>query len=206
MTEALTTWITNTMESMGWFGIGLLMFLENVFPPIPSELIMPLAGFTIAQGKMGWIPAIAAGVVGTVLGSLIWYYIGVFISEERLERWADRYGRWMQLSSADIAKSKKWFNRHGVKAVFLCRLVPGVRTLISLPAGIEGMPLPTYLIFTTAGTLLWTIFLTATGYFLGNNYTKVDEYLGPVSKIILAILVVWFGLFVGRRILAKNNR
>ncbi|NJK50300.1 DedA family protein [Candidatus Gracilibacteria bacterium] len=198
----MTEWITRTMESLGYIGIALLMFLENLFPPIPSELIMPLAGFTIAKGNMEFIPAILAGVIGTVLGAFPWYYIGKLVSEERLEHLADKYGKWITVTSKDIKKANEWFNRHGIKAVFFGRLVPGVRTLISLPAGINNMSLVPFILYSTIGTTLWVVFLTATGYLLGDNYELVDEYIGPVSKIVLLSLIIWFIIWIVR----KRNR
>ncbi|MDX2215076.1 MAG: DedA family protein [Oculatellaceae cyanobacterium bins.114] len=199
MSEWITNWITNTMESLGYVGIGLLMFLENVFPPIPSELIMPLAGFTVAKGNMELVPAIAAGVIGTMLGALPWYYIGKFVGEDRLRNWADRYGKWLGITGEDITKSKQWFYRHGTKAVFFCRLVPGVRTMISLPAGFSGMAIAPFLIYSTLGTLAWVGLLTFAGYLLGENYNLVDEYLAPVSKIVLLALVIAFVVWIVRR-------
>ncbi|MES1026501.1 DedA family protein [Gloeocapsa sp. BRSZ] len=192
-------WIANTMSSLGYLGIGLLMFLENLFPPIPSELIMPLAGFTVARGQMQFIPAIAAGVLGTVLGALPWYYAGKILGTERLQQLADKYGKWISISSKDITKADRWFDRHGSRAVFFCRLVPGVRTLISLPAGISEMHLFPFLLYSTLGTLLWVGFLTYLGYVLGDNYELVDEYLGPVSKIVVVTLVIAFILWVVRK-------
>jgi membrane protein DedA with SNARE-associated domain len=188
----MVEWITNTMSSLGYLGIGLLMFAENIFPPIPSELIMPLAGFTVAKGEMNFVFAVLAGVLGTVLGALPWYYAGKIVSEERLRALADKYGKWMALSGKDIDKADRWFDRHGNQAVFFCRLVPGVRTLISLPAGISGMPLAPFLLYSTLGTTLWVGLLTYLGFVLGDNYDLVDEYLGPVSKIVLGLLVVAF--------------
>jgi membrane protein DedA with SNARE-associated domain len=192
-------WVLDTMSSLGYVGIGLLMFLENLFPPIPSELIMPLAGFTAAQGKMQLLPAIAAGVIGTVLGAFPWYYLGKVVSEERIKGWADRYGRWLGISGADIDKANHWFDRHGKKAVLFCRMVPGVRTLISLPAGINAMPMLPFLLFSTIGTILWVTFLTMAGYFLGNNYELVDEYLAPVSKIVAVTLVIALIIWIIRK-------
>jgi membrane protein DedA with SNARE-associated domain len=188
----MVEWITTTMSSLGYLGIGLLMFAENLFPPIPSELIMPLAGFTVAKGEMNFVFAVLAGVLGTVLGALPWYYAGKIVSEERLRALADKYGKWMALSGKDIDKADRWFDRHGNQAVFFCRLVPGVRTLISLPAGISGMPLAPFLLYSTLGTTLWVGLLTYLGFVLGHNYDLVDEYLGPVSKIVLGLLVVAF--------------
>ena len=192
-------WVIETMSSLGYVGIGLLMFLENLFPPIPSELIMPLAGFTAAQGKMQLFPAIAAGVIGTVLGAFPWYYLGKVVSEERIKGWADRYGKWLGISGADIDKANRWFDRHGKKAVLLCRMVPGVRTLISLPAGINAMPMVPFLLYSTIGTVLWVTFLTMAGYFLGNNYEVVDKYLDPISKIVAVTLVIALIIWIIRK-------
>lgn len=188
----MTEWITTTIQSLGYVGIGLLMFLENLFPPIPSELIMPLAGFTASQGKMALAPAIAAGVVGTMLGAFPWYYLGRVLGEARIRAWIDRYGKYIGISSEEIDKSKRWFYRHGAKAVLIGRLIPGIRTLISLPAGFSEMPMPQFLIFSTLGTLAWTSLLTFAGYLLGENYEQVDEYLGPVSKIVVLGLLLAF--------------
>jgi membrane protein DedA with SNARE-associated domain len=189
-------WITNTMTSLGYVGIGLLMFLENLFPPIPSELIMPLAGFTIYQGKMEFVPAIAAGVIGTVLGAFPWYYVGKLIGEENIKRLANKYGKWISVSARDIDRAHNWFTKHGEQAVFFGRLVPGVRTLISLPAGIEKMPLLPFLLYSTIGTTLWVSLLTFVGFKLGTHYELVEEYLGPVSKIVFVLLIVAFVVWV----------
>lgn len=195
----MAEWITNIMTSLGYWGIGLLMFLENLFPPIPSELIMPLAGFTVARGEMNFFLAVLAGTVGTVLGALPWYYLGHFLGTDRVRALADRYGRWLTVTGKDIDRADRWFDRQGIKAVLIGRLIPGVRTLISLPAGISGMNLPVFLVFSTIGTVLWTTLLTAAGYFLGDNYELVDEYLAPASKVIAAIIVVSFLVWVARR-------
>jgi len=173
--------------------------LENLFPPIPSELIMPLAGFTVFQGKMQFFYAVLAGVVGTVLGALPWYYAGKLLGEERLKALADRYGKWLSISSKDIDRADDWFDRYNAKAVFFCRLVPGVRTLISLPAGISGMPLVPFLIYSTLGTTLWVSLLTYAGYALGQNYHLVDQYIGPLSKVVLCILIAAFIIWVVKK-------
>ena len=190
---------------MGYLGIALLMFLENLFPPIPSELIMPLAGFTASKGDMDLTLAIAAGTIGTILGALPWYYAGKLLSEERLKHLADKYGKWITVSGADIDKANRWFNRHGNKAVFLCRLVPGVRTLISLPAGINNMALIPFLVYSTIGTILWVSFLTFAGYKLGENYALVDDYLAPVSKIVAVTIVIGFILWVVKKNMQKEK-
>ncbi len=192
-------WILSTMDSLGYWGIGFLMFAENLFPPIPSELIMPLAGFSVSQGKMDFALAVLAGVVGTIIGALPWYYAGKIIGEERLKRLADKYGKWITVSSKDIDKVKRWFDRYGNNAVLFGRLVPGIRTLISLPAGLNEMPLVPFIVYSTIGTTLWVIFLTGAGYLLGNNYELVDDYLAPVSKGVLVLIIVAFAVWIFRK-------
>ncbi|WP_041933690.1 DedA family protein [Gloeothece verrucosa] len=195
----MAEWIANLMESLGYMGIALLMFLENLFPPIPSELIMPLAGFTAAQGKMQLIPAIAAGVIGTILGAFPWYYLGVVFDEQRLEKLADRYGKWITVSATDVKKANSWFTRHGSKAVFFGRLVPGIRTIISLPAGMNNMPLIPFVLYSTLGTLLWVLFLTIAGYQLGDKYEIVEQYIDPISKIALLSVIIFFIIWIVKK-------
>ncbi|MDX2100635.1 MAG: DedA family protein [Leptolyngbyaceae cyanobacterium bins.59] len=205
MSERLAEWIVGIMTSMGYLGIGFLMFLENLFPPIPSELIMPLAGFTVARGDMNFLYAVLAGVIGTMLGAIPWYYAGLILGETRLRNWADRYGKWLGISANDITKATLWFGKHGNKAVFFGRLVPGVRTLISIPAGITGMAIAPFVIYSTIGTTIWVAFLTFAGYKLGANYELVDKYIGPVSKFVLLALVLGFVFWVVLRNLQKRS-
>jgi len=195
----MNEWVTNTIDSLGYVGIGFMMFLENIFPPIPSEVIMPLAGFTAAQGKMniGW--AIAAGVIGTILGAIPWYYLGLILGEERLRNLIDKYGKWMGISGADISKSVVWFDHHGTKAVFFGRLIPGIRTLISIPAGLAKQPLLPFFVYSTLGTLIWVTMLTYTGYVLGKNYHLIEGYLDVITKVIAVILVAAIAIFLGGR-------
>lgn len=206
MSDWIAQQVTSIMSSMGYWGIGILMFLENLFPPIPSELIMPLAGFTVSQGKMDFNWAVFAGVLGTVIGALPWYYGGKILGEVRLRRLADRYGKWLTISGKDIDKANDWFTRHGGVAVFLCRLVPGVRTLISLPAGINAMPLGPFLIYSTLGTTLWVGLLTFLGMKLGDHYELVDQWLAPVSKLVLLGLLGAFGIWLFRRQRQRRRR
>lgn len=188
----MVAWITDTIYSLGYIGIGFLMFLENLFPPIPSELIMPLGGFVVAQGKMDFTLVVVAGVVGTVLGALPWYYLGKIWGEERLKIFCDRYGKWLGISGADISKAKTWFDTHGNKAVLFCRLVPGIRTLISIPAGLSDMRIVPFLIYSTIGTTLWVLLLTYAGLALGQNYKLVEVYIDPISKIVLVGIILSF--------------
>jgi membrane protein DedA with SNARE-associated domain len=191
-------WMTEIMNALGYAGIVFLMFLENVFPPIPSEIIMPLAGFTATQGRLSFVGVVIAGMVGSVLGALPLYYLGARVGEHRLVAWADRHGRWLTVSGEDVKRASAWFNRHGGKAVFFGRLVPGIRSLISIPAGISEMNLPLFLLYSAIGTGLWAAFLAYLGYLLGKNYEQVDAYLGPVSYIVLGALAAAFAVWSAR--------
>jgi len=183
-------WIAEWINAAGYTGIVVLMFLENVFPPIPSELIMPMAGYLVSQGEMSLVGVVAAGTLGTILGALPFYYAGKFLGLERLKQWADRYGRWFTVSPADIDKSHRWFEKYGIWTVLLCRLVPGVRSLISIPAGINNMHMGQFLVYSTIGSAIWSTVLAIAGYMLGVNYSKVEVYVGPASKVILGAIVL----------------
>lgn len=185
-------WIIRIISSTGFFGIVLLMLVENVFPPIPSELIMPLAGYLASSGKMNFFMVVAAGTFGSVLGAVVLYGLGRRIGAERCKAFADRHGRWLTLSRADLDRADGWFQRHGAWAVFACRLVPGIRSLISVPAGIQRMPWGTFLIATTVGSAIWSTVLAAFGYLLGANFEQVGEVIDPISTAVVVGCVAWY--------------
>jgi membrane protein DedA with SNARE-associated domain len=185
-------WIEETINNLGYIGILLLMALENVFPPIPSELIMPLAGFTASRGELSFIGVILAGTAGSVIGAIPLYFLGKWIGVERLKDWSDRHGKWILLSKKDIERVDAWFDQRGHIAVLVCRVIPGIRSLISIPAGFAGMNFPEFLLYTAIGASIWTTLLALAGKVLENNYEKVDAYLGPAAYVIVGGLVVWF--------------
>lgn len=199
----MASWIIGFISSASYWGIVALMFLENVFPPIPSELIMPFAGFMAAQGELDLLVITIAGMTGSVLGALPLYYLGRRLGAVRVKRFADSYGRWLTVSGSDIERAVRWFQRHRGAAVFLCRLIPGLRSLISVPAGVAGMNLAQFLAYTSAGTGLWSGFLAYAGYLLGNNFAKAGEYLDPVSWAVFAALGV---LYFARVLMHKGAR
>jgi len=185
-------WVTHAMQQSGYIGIVLLMFAENLFPPIPSEVIMPLAGFTAARGEFNIYLVVLAGTLGSVLGALFWYFVGRWLGCERIKRQAVRHGRWLTVSPEEVDNAAAWFRRHCGKAVFLGRLVPTVRTLISVPAGIAGMDLGLFLLYSTLGTVIWTTLLAVAGYLLESQYQQVATYLNPVANIIFVLIVLWY--------------
>lgn len=181
----------------GYLGVFLLMLAENVFPPIPSELIMPLAGFVSARGDLNIVLVILAGTAGSVAGALPWYYAGALFGRDRLKRMANRYGRWLTVSSVDIDVASLWFARHGAAAVFFGRLIPAIRTLISVPAGIVSMPLLPFLAYSTIGSLIWTALLAVTGYLLQSQYELVEQYIDPISKgVLIAVIAIYVYRFI----------
>ena len=187
------------MQTLGYPGIAFLMFLENVFPPIPSELIMPLAGFVSEVGNLSFLGVVIAGMVGSVLGAVPLYYLGYYVGRRRMVALADRYGYWLTISGEDILRAAAWFHRHGGAAVFFCRFVPGIRSLISIPAGFAKMNMALFLLYTAVGTGLWAALLAWLGRLLGANYQKVGQYLGPVSYVVLGLLAICFIVWVLRR-------
>lgn len=182
-------WIVGTIANSGYLGVFFLLILENIFPPIPSELIIPLAGYSAAQGHLNVFLVIVVATAGAVVGALPWYFIGRIFGLERLKKISLSYGRFLTLSPAEIDMAAGWFLKHGRAAVLFGRLIPAVRTLISVPAGIARMPLPTFLLYTTVGSVIWNTALVSLGYLLGNQHELVSGYLGPVSDGVIVLMV-----------------
>lgn len=184
--------IVDLIARTGYLGILFLMALENIFPPIPSEIIMPFAGFVASKGDLNVVGVLLAGTAGSVAGALPWFYAGRWLGRARLKRMADSHGRWLTVSGEQVEQSLRAFARHGRKAVLFGRMIPAVRTLISVPAGIAEMRLPRFLAYTTAGSLAWNCVLTSAGYLLEKNYAKVTGYVDPVAKTVVALIVVTY--------------
>jgi membrane protein DedA with SNARE-associated domain len=184
--------ITGFLEKSGYLGVFALMALENIFPPIPSEMIMPFAGFVVARGDLNLIGVLLAGTAGSVAGALPWYYAAKKYGCARLKRLAERHGRWLTIGADDIDKALDAFRRHGRKTVLFGRLVPAVRTLISVPAGLADMPMAQFLLYSGIGSLVWTGVLMAAGFLLEDKYTEVAKYVDPVSKVILGLLLAGY--------------
>ncbi len=205
MLDAITTWVTSLMETLGAPGVGIAIFLESAFPPIPSELVLPLAGFTASQGSMSLIAAMVWATTGSLLGAYLLYFVGHAVGAERLRKVAD----WMWLTEAeDVDKSIAWFDEYGSASVFIGRMVPGIRSLISIPAGIDRMGLVTFTAWTVLGSTIWNILLVYLGFTLGENWHRVTEYMEEFSfivKIILVVAVVALTVWLVRRQSKKKN-
>ncbi len=184
--------ITGWIEQGGLLAVGLLMILENVFPPIPSELIVPLAGFQAAQGSFNIVALLVVATLGSLLGTLIWYSLARAWGRERFLRFIDRHGVWLTLTREEAEGAAEWFRRHGPAAVFFGRLVPTVRTLISVPAGLSGMYFASFLLYTAAGSAVWIALLAGAGYLLEENYEAVEHWLDPATTIVVLAVVALY--------------
>jgi membrane protein DedA with SNARE-associated domain len=183
-------WITSVIARLGYLGVAALTFLENLFPPIPSELVIPLAGFVAAEGDLRLSLVIILGSVGSLAGAVVWYAVGKQIGEHRLRTWVDRHGKWLTLSVEDVDRAQLWFKRHGGAAVFFGRLMPGVRTFVSLPAGFSSMPLAPFLLYSALGTVIWTAALAYAGVVLQANFMAVGDYIDVATNVLLGALAI----------------
>ncbi len=199
----LITWVVDLVDRLGYVGLAIVVAIENIFPPIPSEAILPLAGFLAAQGRMTLVGAIVASTIGSVLGALVLYAFGYGFGERRVRALVRRYGRWALISEDDLDKSQAWFDRYGKSAVLIGRLVPLVRSLISIPAGIARMPLLPFVMYTTIGSGIWNVILISGGWLLGENWDLITTYQGYFSSAFVALLAVVVLLFLGKRFLGR---
>jgi len=183
-------WITGVIGRLGYAGVAGLTFLENVFPPIPSELVIPLAGYVAAQGDMRLMLVILTASAGSLAGASVWYWIGRRVGERRLRAWVDRHGKWLTLSGKDVDRAQLWFSRHGNAAVFFGRLVPGVRTLVSLPAGFARMPVLPFVVYSAIGTIIWTAALAYACVALQSNFTIVGDYINMITNVVFGVIGV----------------
>lgn len=209
--EQVSQWIEGLITALGYPGVALVMFLENIFPPIPSELIMPFAGFQVGQdpARFSFVGMWIAGVIGSVAGALVLYYLGMWAGDAVVRRFVRRYGKWFTVSEADYDRALRFFGKYGSAVVFFGRLIPIIRSIISIPAGANRMPLPQFLLYTTIGSAIWSGALCFAGLQLGENWTEVQNFMDQyqdvvivVGGLIIVLLVIWF---VYSRIQRRRN-
>jgi len=188
MTRLILEWIAWG----GYLGIFLLMVLENVFPPIPSEVIMGLGGMAVAREQMRLVPLILWGTAGTTVGNLFWYAVGRRIGYARFRPFVERHGRWLTLDWEDVERLHRFFVARGGSVVFVFRFMPTFRTMVSLPAGMTGMPLVRFIVWTFAGSLIWNVILAGAGLFLGSRYGELDRYVGPAALALTVAMVIGY--------------
>lgn len=204
MFERLAEFVTNVIETIGYPGLTILIALENIFPPIPSEVILPLAGFMTGQGRFSFALVILATTLGSVLGALVLYSIGAAIGKRRVEALVARYGHWALLTPEDLTKAEHWFERYGPIAVFVGRLVPIVRSLVSIPAGYQRMPLLQFISLTFIGSMLWNGALVTLGWVFGDNWHVVENYVGWLQYLVIGIVAIVVLKFIWQRLRARR--
>ncbi|MET9661649.1 DedA family protein [Streptomyces sp. NPDC006510] len=200
--DGIAGWAADLVDTLGGPGAGLAIALENLFPPLPSEVILPLTGFAAGQGVLTLASALFWTTLGSVAGAVVLYWIGMLFGRERM------HAIWAKLplvKASDLERTEQWFVKHGTKAVFLGRMVPIFRSLISVPAGVERMPLPVFVMLTTLGSLIWNSVLVMAGYWLGGQWEVVETYVGILSKAVLVLVVVAFAGYVAVRLRGRNQ-
>lgn len=201
--DTISDWAVSMMETIGAPGAGLAIALENLFPPLPSEVILPLAGFTASRGSFTLVEAIFWTTVGSVVGALILYLLGAWLGRDRMRAIVSRVPL---VDLEDVDRVEAWFDRHGYKAVFFGRMIPLFRSLVSIPAGIERMSIWIFIGLTTAGSLIWNSIFVLAGFYLGENWHVVEAYADVFQKIVIAAVVVFLVYFVVSRILKIRRR
>ena len=186
----MADWVVGMIEQFGYAGIVVLMLAENLFPPLPSELIMPFAGYLAARGDLDPVLVIAAGALGSLLGAYPWYFAGRKLGVDRLKKLAERHGRWVAMTPAEIDRGQVLFEKHGALVLVLGRLVPTLRTVVALPAGMARLPAIPFALWTLLGSVLWTGVLTAAGYLLESQYERLSKWLNPVSTAIFVLIAI----------------
>jgi membrane protein DedA with SNARE-associated domain len=189
MFNSLATWVQDVIEQLGYVGVALLVVLENVFPPIPSEIVLPFAGFVAQRGSDSVVLMILAATVGSVIGALIMYWIAAVIGDERLHAFTRKFGKWVQIREADLTRAEEWFDRHAVSAVLVGRCVPLIRSVVSIPAGFRRMKLIPYIAYTFLGSLVWNIALVGAGAMLGENWERVEPVVATFQWIVIVLIV-----------------
>ncbi len=198
----MTDWIGAFIASSGYWAVAILMFVETIFPPIPSEVIMPLAGIGAAQQELSLAGVILSGTAGAMAGNIAWFLLAWKLGLDRFERFLIRYGRILTLDEAELARVRRLFDRHGGGIVGVGRVLPTLRTLISVPAGLVRMNLRTFLLYSTLGTFLWTMGLAIAGYLLGSNVRQIDTILGALSTLVILLL---FAVYLYRVVTWKRR-
>jgi membrane protein DedA with SNARE-associated domain len=193
------SWITGVIQQMGLIGVAILVAFEKVFPPVPSELILPLAGYLSGRGQMSLPGVIIAATFGSVAGALILYGIAAKLGETRVRSFAKRYGRWIQLGDEDLDKADSWFDRHGDMAALTGPLVPLVRSAVSIPAGLRGMSVWKFAILTTIGSAVWNSILVGLGWWAGDRWHIVNQYVGYFNYVILVLIAGGIGWWIWKR-------
>ena len=204
--DDLTDLVTETIDRLGYLGVALLVALESVFPPIPSEIVLPLAGFVAGRGDASVLGMVVASTAGSIVGSWVLYGISAAIGPDRLHGFVERYGRWFGVKVTDLQRAEDWFDRRSDMAVFFGRCVPLVRSLVSVPAGFRRMPLLRFTAFTAAGSAVWNLALIGAGALLGEQWHIVGEWVGKLQTVVIAAIAMGVAWWVWQRFIAPRMR
>lgn len=205
MLSNLVEWVTDVIESLGYVGVALLVALENVFPPIPSEIVLPFAGFVARDGRATLPGMILAATVGSLVGAWVLYGLAAWIGPVRLRSLVDRHGKWFRLTTDDLDKAEHWFDRRAVVAVLVGRCVPLIRSLVSIPAGFRRMPFAVFSAYTAIGSLIWNTALVGAGYLLRERWDDVEPYIDWFQYVVLAAIVGAIAWYVWRRFASPSR-
>jgi membrane protein DedA with SNARE-associated domain len=204
--DSITEWVRDVVEAAHYPGVAGMIALENIFPPIPSELVLPLGGFLAAQGDFPGPPVIAvpltivAATIGSLIGAIVLYAFGAIVSESRVRAFLRDHGKWLLLSEDDYNRAERWFTDHGTQAVFIGRCIPGIRSIISIPAGVERMAMPQFLAYTAVGSAIWNTALISAGAALGDQWERASEYVDVATYAVIAIVAAAVAWFVVKRL------
>jgi len=206
MLTDLTEWVADVVDALGYPGVFFLVALENVFPPIPSEVVLPMAGFVAGRGDANVIGMVIAATLGSLVGAWTLYGVAAAIGPERLRRLVRRFGGWLRLTEEDVDRAEQWFDRRADLAVLICRCVPLIRSLVSIPAGFRRMALARFTLFTVLGSLVWNSVLIGAGYALGDRWEEVSDWVEYFQWVVVAAIVGAVGWYAWRRLLAPAAR
>ncbi len=202
----LTDWIISVIDAIGYLGVALLVALENIFPPIPSEVVLPAAGLASSRGDALLVGMIIAATIGSLVGAWALYLIAAAIGEPRLYALIAKYGRWLGVKPKDLERADAWFDGHSTFAVLICRCVPLIRSLVSVPAGFRRMNPAQFTLYTAIGSLVWNSVLIGAGYKLGDNWEQVAEWVGTFQYLVVAVILAAVAWWAWTRILSPSAR
>jgi membrane protein DedA with SNARE-associated domain len=203
--DSLSDWVVDVIDAIGYVGVALLVALENLFPPIPSEIVLPFAGFTSGQGEANFVGMVVAATIGSLVGAWILYLIAAWIGEVRLRALLRRYEKVLRIKQEDLDRADSWFDRHSRTAVLICRCVPLIRSLVSIPAGLRRMDPVTFTVFTIIGSAVWNTALIGAGHLLGDRWEETESVVSVLQYLVIAAIVAAVAWFVWRRFLQPRR-
>ncbi len=202
----LTDWVVDVIKAIGYLGVALLVATESIFPPIPSEVVLPAAGLAASRGEANVIGMMIAATIGSVIGAWALYLIAAAIGDVRLHALVARYGRWVGVKPKDLHRAESWFDDHSNSAVLICRCIPLIRSLVSIPAGFRRMNPWAFTLYTAVGSAVWNILLIGAGYQLGDRWELVGEWVGVLQYFVIAAILAWVAWFVWTRFISPTHR